>query len=107
MAAARRSRAEWREVVQRWERSGLDRGTFAARAGVNPSTLGWWRWKLEVEGVDFFNVVVAGEEVQPEITVADDTRAPSYFMLDAFGIGAQVPMGFDAGELRRLLDVLC
>ena len=74
---------------------------------MNPSTLGWWRWKLEVEGVDFFDVVVADEEFQPEISVADDAVAPSSFQLDVHGIGVQVPTGFDARELRRLLDVLC
>ena len=59
-----------------------------------------------MEGVDFFDVVLADEEREPESGVAD-APVPTCFQLDVHGIGVRVPMGFQADELRRLLDVLC
>ena len=40
------TRSEWAERVGRWRRSGLEADEFAAREGVNPKRLVWWRWKL-------------------------------------------------------------
>ena len=45
MAAARRSRAEWEQLVREAERVGsLDE--VARRHGVRRATLSWWRWQL-------------------------------------------------------------
>ena len=38
-----RSEAEWRTIVQRFERSGLTRSEFCAREGVAASSLSKWR----------------------------------------------------------------
>ena len=38
-----RSEAEWRAIVQRFERSGLTRSEFCAREGVAASSLSKWR----------------------------------------------------------------
>lgn len=97
--ARRRSRDEWREIVGRWQRSGQSRSEFARAAGVNKNTLGWWSWKLRTE------------EDKPEpafldVVVEDPEPAPG-FELDVHGIGVRVPPGFDAHELRRLVDALC
>lgn len=43
---ARESRDVWARRVARWSRSGLSRDAFAAREGVKPATLAWWRWFL-------------------------------------------------------------
>ncbi len=40
------TRDEWSRLVADWEASGLDATEFAARAGVIPKRLVWWRWKL-------------------------------------------------------------
>jgi hypothetical protein len=42
----RQTRKQWIGRVRRWERSGLDAETFAAREGVRARTLIWWRWRL-------------------------------------------------------------
>lgn len=45
MAAARRSRAEWEQLVREVERGGsVD--DVARRHGVRRGTLVWWRWQL-------------------------------------------------------------
>ncbi len=46
----RRNRAEWIEMVGRYQASGLDRVSFCAGEGVNPGTFAWWACKLGREG---------------------------------------------------------
>ena len=43
---ARRTAAQWRELVERFERSGQTRGKFCAAHGLALSTLDLWRRKL-------------------------------------------------------------
>jgi transposase-like protein len=43
----RRDEREWRRLVRAWKRSGRSRAEYAAELGVAPSTLTWWRWRLE------------------------------------------------------------
>lgn len=43
---ARESRKAWARRVARWSKSGLSRDAFAAREGVKPARLAWWRWYL-------------------------------------------------------------
>lgn len=95
MAAARRSKSEWRDLVERWRRSGQGRREFARSVGVNPSTLSWWCWKLQHEAPAFLEVVVSEPEPSPD------------FELEVAGVRVRVPLGFDAHELRRLVDALC
>src|SRR4051812_47197527 len=43
---ARETREQWEERVRRWQQSRLDAASFAAREGVTPQRLRWWRWQL-------------------------------------------------------------
>lgn len=97
MAAARRSREVWQGLVEQWKRSGQSRSKFAATAGVNANTLGWWNWKLSAERgpTGFLEVVVAAPVAGPD------------FRVEVAGLVVHVPLGFDAHELRRLLGALC
>jgi len=56
-----------------------------------------WAWKLGAEASEasFLDVVVEEPEAAPD------------FQLDIDGVRVLVPLGFDAGELRRLVDALC
>ena len=45
MATARRSRAEWEQLVREAESCGSIE-QVARRHGVRPRTLTWWRWQL-------------------------------------------------------------
>jgi transposase-like protein len=42
----RRSESEWREIVERQERSGVTVGEFCEREGLNASSLYGWRSRL-------------------------------------------------------------
>ena len=93
--AARR----WAALIDQAERSNLSNREFAARAGVNPNTLAWWKWRLgstrrtaatrfievvEHEPIASTLSVELGEDVV--ITVDDHT---------------------DLALLRRVVDALC
>jgi hypothetical protein len=43
---ARRSRAEWEEVVRAFATAGEPLETFCAKRRIRPETLKWWRWRL-------------------------------------------------------------
>ena len=43
---ARRSAAQWQELIERFERAGQSRGKFCATHGVAVSTFDLWRRKL-------------------------------------------------------------
>jgi hypothetical protein len=46
---ARANRAQWAKRVERWKDSGLTAKEFSAEAGINPSTLSYWKWRLGSE----------------------------------------------------------
>lgn len=46
----RRSAAEWRRLVSRWERSGQSAAAFAEKHSLGKRSLVWWRWKLTSAG---------------------------------------------------------
>lgn len=79
----RRSATEWADEVRAWRRSGKTAASYARRRGLKATTLSWWAWKLERDGVlergdqkvDLVEVVAAGAATQPhagwELVTAD------------------------------------
>lgn len=49
MAARRRSRQEWKQIVLEWQRSGLRKAQFTRGHGLNPKTFGFWCWTLKAD----------------------------------------------------------
>jgi transposase-like protein len=49
MAARRRSRQEWKQIVLEWQQSGLRKAQFARRHGLNLTTFGFWCWTLKAD----------------------------------------------------------
>jgi hypothetical protein len=43
---ARRSRAEWEEVIRAFEAAGEPLRTFCAKREIRVESLKWWRWRL-------------------------------------------------------------
>lgn len=76
----RRNRAEWIEMVGRYQASGLDRVTFCAGEGVNPGTFGWWSCKLSREGA----VAVASSQAV--------VRTPPFMPVRVLGRASAAPL---------------
>jgi transposase len=103
------TREQWAKRIERWQRSGLDAANFAAREGVTPERLRWWRWHLglgprakkRAPGPSFVEVVL------PE-TAGPRAMAPEGAALEVL-VGTRrvlVRPGFDAQSLRQVLAVL-
>lgn len=109
--AKSKAHREWSEHVRRWKASGLSRRAYAAKAGLNPQTLGWYAWKLKSAkaeakpprsrgGADALAVDLPLVEILPAATSA------SAIELELDDVTVRIPSDFEAGTLRRLLDVL-
>lgn len=96
--AKRRSAEGWRELVEEWLVSGMSKESFARSRGVSPGTLGWWRWRLGIKR--------SPEPAFLDVVVAEPVAAPD-LVVEIGALRVRVPVGFDAGELRRLVDALC
>lgn len=116
--AANRSAQEWQRLVAEWRRSGLPCKAFAAGRGVHPHTLSWWAWRLESRppvrvpappgGVGPLVPARAAGPGFVEVVVSDaPTVVPPGFVVEVRDLRVRVPVGFDAGELRRLMGALC
>lgn len=101
----RRSAQEWEQIVDAWLASGQSRSAFAARVGVNASTLGWWRWRLDRD------VPARRDESEQSLSfagvVVDEEPARDFVVELPGALHLRVPHGFDAAELRRLVAALC
>ncbi len=94
MGMARRSAADWQEIVDDWQASGVSSREYGDSRGLNARTLTWWKWKLSSTARPRFVEVVVSEPA-PDLVV------------DLGEVLVRVPRGFDAAELRRLVGALC
>ena len=102
------TRAEWAGRVDRWRRSGLSVEDFAAREGLKPKQLGWWRWKLR-------SSPPPSSPSTPELRFLPvrvvDTAGPvsgSGVALEVAlpnGRVVRVPPGFEPSMLERVLSI--
>ena len=123
VAAAKPRREHWLDIVRAWKASGLSRGEFAAKAGVNSQTLGWYAWRLEADGertderraprriskAPKIVSKVQAVELAPGMPVVELTSMVATrhgFELEVADITVRLPADFDATTLTRLLDVL-
>lgn len=104
---ARASAAEWSKRVRRWRRSGLTAKQYAAKAGLNPSTLTYWSWRLSAQQPAATEVAYppsGGSGALVEIAVAHVT-APIEIALEG-GTRVRVPAGADEATLAMVLRAL-
>ena len=106
------SRETWAKRVERWMDSGLTAKEFAAEAGLNPSTLSYWKWRLRAKRPATARQATAKSArhaVSPlsfvEVTKAVAAAEPFEIDLGS-GVRVRVPGSFDADALNRLLGVL-
>lgn len=103
------SRAEWKQRVAQWKRSGLTAEVFAAQEGLNPGTLRWWssalrrptaRVRAHAAEVGFARVVPV------EVAATRPAEAAALEVVLVSGRVVRVRQGFDAALLRELLSAL-
>ena len=104
------TREEWAKRVEGWRRSRLSAADYAAKVGVNPRSLAWWKWQLESTSTArktarsrkprrSLSPLTFVEVAPPRMTSGLEVVAPS-------GMCIRVPEDFDPVVLGRLLDVL-
>lgn len=110
--SSRSELAAWYEsVLAEQERSGLSVADFANRIGVNAVTLYAWRRRLAGSASRKRSRRTAAGLVQVRV-VADEqpaqpaTAAAPLVVRIGRNRGIEVPAGFDAAELARLIGVL-
>ena len=94
---------KWREHVEQWTSSGLSAVQYSERAGINPRTLAYWKWRLGRDAP--VSVAPSGAAVAAVVQV----RAPEerWFELElSGGRRLRVPASFDSATLRRLIGVV-
>ena len=89
----RRSEEEKRQVLAEWEASGLSKSAFAKKRGLSTNSL--HRWAKALKRPAFVEVM------------APNSAAPAFVLRVREAVQVEVPAGFDACELRRLVEALC
>ena len=98
--------AKWRSLIAAQERSGLSVRVFAATHGIAAATLYWWRSRLSrrQSPSELVPVEIVDHDIALE-PAARRTSADFEVHLDS-GATLRIPTGFDAAELRRLVQAL-
>ena len=111
--AGSRSAAEWRSLVDEWERSGKTREAFAESRGLVIGTLGWWIGKIRrldrppAKVPDartrsaFLPVKVA--QAPPESASVAMTENRHVEIVFASGEHVRVPVGIDVAWVGQLV----
>lgn len=96
------TREKWRERVAQWRSSGQTAREFAARRGLNASTLSHWAWRLRPES----GGGAALARLPAMIEVHARPMADDRFEIELGSRRVRVPPSFDVDSLRRLLTAL-
>lgn len=102
----RATRSVWAARVARWEQSGLTAARFAAREGINPRTLSFWKWKLRQPPRRRRDRGTRDAGVKFVELLGTAPTAATLEVLLPLGYRIGVAPGFDAATLRTLLTVL-
>jgi transposase-like protein len=110
MGQRRRSRAQWRRLVEGWSGSGLTQQRYCDRHGISPGSLQRWRRIFrEQRDDDKVGSVAPSAPVQLVPVKLTDTaqacEAPLMLVLND-GLRIEIPRDFDVPSLQRLLGVL-
>jgi hypothetical protein len=84
--------------VRAWRASGLSQTAFAAQHRLSDSSLGRWAQQCAPQ-------LPAPTQTFAEVEIVE--AAPLRVHIGATGHVVEVPAGFDAAELRRLVAALC
>lgn len=93
----KRSRVQWRQIVDRYEASGLKPKQFAVREGLNVNTFSWWRHEFRQEA--------RRESRLTLVPVPRPARNPIVIRLPD-GVEVEVPAGSEPDWVGRIADAL-
>jgi transposase-like protein len=105
MAGGRRSREQWRRLVEGWAQSGLTQQAYCDRHGISLGSL--YRWRAIVREDD-----AGGGPTEPlrlvpvELIGERREEAKGLTLVLADGVRIEIGADFDAATLRRVLGVL-
>lgn len=111
MAKERESEAIWRERLARWQSSGEDAETFAAREGVTAKSLRWWasttrrrdaRAASSSPAQSFLPVTIGAGRYSATTTATMATIEVELIS----GHLLRIARGFDVETLQRVVDAI-
>lgn len=101
--------------MRAWRRSGLPAGEFAARHGVKPQTLTWWRWQLGEKRVRRPAGRKVAKRRAPRLVAvevsgppsgAGDGSTPTWELVMASGHTLRAYRGAERAELLAVTELL-
>ncbi|MGZ6673913.1 MAG: IS66 family insertion sequence element accessory protein TnpA [Solirubrobacteraceae bacterium] len=104
----RTSREQWKKRVAAFADSGLTARQFAARLGVNPRTLTYWKWRLGAEAAASSSATGSAQfiELSSAVVPSDEGGDDRIEVVCIGGRVLRVGREFDRATLVRLLDAL-
>jgi len=105
---ARRSRAEWEEIIRTFEASGEPLQSFCAKRRIRPETLTWWRWRLRASSKSTTSRRRTDVRLVP-VDVILPTAAParpSTIVIAVSDVEVRVETGTDPAYLGMLVAAL-
>jgi hypothetical protein len=102
----------WAAHVARWTASGLNLSEFAAKNGINQSTLRWWKDRLgfaakEMQRGQATRAITKTSAASPLTFVElTDVGGDQIEIVLPSGVRVRVRRGFDAATLVQVLDAL-
>jgi hypothetical protein len=108
---ARRSRAEWEEIVRAFDEAGEPLQKFCAKRRIRLEALKWWRWRLGASARTRATTVrrpttpvrlVPVEIIQPAMTAA----RPSTIAIAVSDVVVRVEVGTDPVYVAALVGAL-
>ncbi len=110
MGQRRRSRVQWRQLVEGWPRSGLTQQGYCDRHGISLGSLRRWRqiFGEQHDGGRTGSVVKPAPVhlIPVKLTDAAQAREAPLMLVLTDGLRIEIPCDFDAPALKRLLGVL-
>src|SRR5438132_13730505 len=105
--------AGWRQVIKRWEQSGLSMTAFAAQIGMSGSAVSYWKKRFEREtspgdsalnkAPPAFVPVTLVTEQKGATPVAGARLSAVFELLLRDGRALRIPPDFESASLARLL----
>lgn len=100
----RRAASEMIPLVERYRQSGLTLRQFAERAGLKPSTLAYWLYRVKHRPA--VPAPAAAQWVPVDVKPAVPRASSLYRIEWPDGLSLHLESGFQVEEARQLLDLL-